>query len=138
MERPDADGVRGDAERRQRRIQPLLELLRRPLVERDAAISSAAAAPDATSHATRATSVVVLPRTRGSDAQDRPGGATAASRWSGASRASRSATDGDSESTTDPMIHGPPYLRLTPRLVRSCTAITSLPSGAFGELVHRP
>ncbi len=58
-----------------------------------AAISSAAAAPDAISHATRATSVVVLPLPAGATQRIGPGGATAASRWSGARRASISATE---------------------------------------------
>ena len=59
-----------------------------------AAISSGRAVPDATSQAIRATSVVVLPLPAGATHSTGPGGAVAAARWSGASRASRSATDG--------------------------------------------
>ncbi len=54
-----------------------------------AAISSGRAAPDATSHAIRATSVVVLPRPAGATQSSGPGGAVAAARWSGASRSRR-------------------------------------------------
>jgi hypothetical protein len=52
------------------------------------------AAPSSISQAMRATSVVVLPDPAGATHSTGPGGATAARRWSGASRASRSTTDG--------------------------------------------
>ena len=58
-----------------------------------AAISSGRAAPDAISQATRATSVVVLPLPAGATQRSGPGGAVAAARWSGASRARRFSTD---------------------------------------------
>ena len=51
-------------------------------------------APPSTSQATRATRVVVLPEPAGATHSTGPGGAVAAARWSGASRARRSATDG--------------------------------------------
>ena len=50
--------------------------------------------PVAISQAARATSVVVLPLPAGAMHNDGPGGAVAAARWSGASRARRSATAG--------------------------------------------
>jgi hypothetical protein len=55
---------------------------------------ASAGVPVAISHAARATSVVVLPDPAGAMHKEGPGGAVAAARWSGASRARRSVTDG--------------------------------------------
>ena len=59
----------------------------------------AGSTPVATSQATRATRVVVLPLPAGAMHRTGPGGAVAAARWSGASRASRSATAGGRAAT---------------------------------------
>ena len=84
----------GQAEGRQRLVEPIGQLLGRPPVERQRRRSSPASAPPSTSQATRATRVVVLPDPAGATHSTGPGGAVAAARWSAASRASRSATDG--------------------------------------------
>ena len=57
------------------------------------AVMAVGLAPVATSHAIRATRVVVLPLPAGATHSTGPGGAVAAARWSGASRARRSATE---------------------------------------------
>src|SRR3954447_5706512 len=57
-------------------------------------VIAAGSVPSSTRHATRATSVVVLPLPAGATMRIGPGGAVAAARWSGARRARRSATDG--------------------------------------------
>ncbi len=56
--------------------------------------TDAGSSPPSTSHATRATSVVVLPEPAGATHSTGPGGAVAAARWSGASRPRRSTTEG--------------------------------------------
>ena len=96
-----------------------------------AAISPGVAVPESISHATRATSVVVLPLPAGATQSRGPGGAVAAARWSGASRASRSATDGWSSigrPWRSPLDAGSP--RSHPRLTRPTTRI--------GAPAHRP
>ena len=62
-----------DAQRRQRRRQPLAQLLGGPRVERDGRDRSPDRRPVATSHATRATSVVVLPLPAGAMHRTGPG-----------------------------------------------------------------
>jgi hypothetical protein len=57
-------------------------------------VIDAGSAPSSTSHAIRATSVVVLPLPAGATHRTGPGGAVAAARWSGVSRSSRCWTDG--------------------------------------------
>ena len=94
VERPDADGPRRDAQR-----------LRAPASARSPSSSAArllkviaaivaGSAPPSTSQAIRATSVVVLPLPAGATQRTGPGGAVAAARWSGVSRARRSWTAG--------------------------------------------
>ena len=70
------------------------ELLGRALVERDRR-DPVGRRSAATSHAIRATSVVVLPDPAGATQSTGPGGAVAAARWSVARRARRSATAAD-------------------------------------------
>ncbi len=84
----------GDAERLERGVQPLAQLLGGARVEGDRG-DRRRVGPVATSQATRATRVVVLPLPAGATQSTGPGGAVAAARWSGASRASRSATAAD-------------------------------------------
>ena len=90
MERPDPDRARLDAERRERRVEPLAHLVRGPLVEGDR--RDVAGRRCRTRRARRsgrpASSSCRCPPARRTATG--PGGAVAAARWSGASRASRS------------------------------------------------
>ena len=75
-------------------VEPLAQLLGRALVERDRGDLARFGRLRSISQAIRATSVVVLPLPAGATHRIGPGGAVAAARWSGASRARRSATAG--------------------------------------------
>ena len=83
-----------DAERRQRRVEPLAELLGGPLVEGDRRDRGRAAPRRrrARRSARRASSSCRDPA--GATHRTGPGGAVAAARWSGVRRSSRVATDG--------------------------------------------
>jgi hypothetical protein len=66
--------------------------------------------PPSTSHATRATRVVVFPLPAGATTSNGPSGAVAAARWSGANLDNRSTTDGWDIAT---MLLGRDHPRLT-------------------------
>ena len=79
----------------------------------------AGSVPPSTSQATRATSVVVLPLPAGATTSTGPGGAVAAARWSGASRARRSVTEGWQGRGTPRSLARAAYAPLTRRRGRS-------------------
>ena len=94
VERPHADGPGATPSGATRGVEPLGHLDSAARLLNVIARIVSGGVPESISHAARATSVVVLPLPAGAMHSDGPGGAVAAARWSGASRASRSTTDG--------------------------------------------